>query len=199
MPSEKKEKKHENVEVPKEKRRVLFGDEEPAPSTQPEPEKPARSVMDVMREKANEKRMAEKALSEKMKTDKEVADLKKAAEEMMKKVNEREKKKEHKGKKEGKKKKKAEETKPSQPPLKEFTVTDNGVTMHLSLWREEQTCVVDVSRSGAYKSFSELYDCETSVKVKCRQSRFFVPTELLVDEEVQHTIICVAERCWTEG
>ena len=86
MPSEKKEKKHENVEVPKEKRRVLFGDEEPAPSTQPELEKPARSVMDVMREKANEKRMAEKALSEKMKTDKEVADLKKAAEEMMKKV-----------------------------------------------------------------------------------------------------------------
>lgn len=72
MPSEKKEKKHENVEVPKEKRRVLFGDEEHAPSTQPEPEKPARSVMDVMREKANEKRMAEKALSEKMKTDKEV-------------------------------------------------------------------------------------------------------------------------------
>ena len=96
--------------------------------------------------------------------------------------------------------KKAEETKPSQPPLKEFTVMDNGVTMHLSLWREEQTLVVDVSRSGAYKSFSELYDCETSVKVKCRQSRFFVPTELLVDEEeLQHTIICVAERCWTEG
>ena len=96
--------------------------------------------------------------------------------------------------------KKAEETKPSQPPLKEFTVTDNGVTMHLSLWREEQTCVVSVSRSGAYKSFSELYDCETSVKVKCRQSRFFVPTELQVDEEeLQHTIICVAERCWTEA
>ena len=94
---------------------------------------------------------------------------------------------------------KVEETKPSQP-LKEFTVTDNGVTMRLGLWREEQTLVVSVSRSGAYKSFSELYDCETSVKVKCRQSRFFVPTELQVDEEeLQHTIVCVAERCWTEG
>lgn len=97
-------------------------------------------------------------------------------------------------------KKKAEETRLNQPPLKEFTVTDNGVTMHLSLWSEEKGCVVDVSRSGAYKSFSEVYDCETSVKVKCRQSRFFVPTELQVDEEeLQHTIVCVAERCGAEG
>ena len=111
MSTPEKTKKHESVEVPKEKKRVLFGNEESTQSTQHEQVKTARSVMELMQEKKNERRLAEKALSEKVKTKKEVSDLKKAAEEMMRKVNEREKKKEHKEKKEGKKKKKEKKKK----------------------------------------------------------------------------------------
>ena len=89
---------------------------------------------------------------------------------------------------------KVEETTASQPPLKEFTVTSNGVTMCLSLRREEKVCVVDVKRSGSYKSFSDLCDLETSVKVKCRQSRFFVPTEMQIDtDSLQRDIVYVVE------
>ena len=107
-----KQQKHDSEkeavkEIPKEQKHALFvdekGDEDNTPTT-PKSEstkpvaKPTRSAMDAVHAKLAEKKLAEKALSEKMKSEKEKknADVKRAAEEMMKKISEREEKKEKK-------------------------------------------------------------------------------------------------------
>ena len=59
---------------------------------------------------------------------------------------------------------------------------NNGVTMCLSLRREGKMRVVDVKRSGTYKSFSDLCDCNTAVTVKYRQSMYKVPTAMHVNQ-----------------
>ena len=75
----------------------------------------------------------------------------------------------------------------------DLEVKNNGIEIKMWMKCEEGSCVLDVERSGSYDSFSDLCDCETSVKVKCRNQEYMVPTPLSVHRDMLRPfVICVS-------
>ena len=75
----------------------------------------------------------------------------------------------------------------------DLEVKNNGIEIKMWMKCEEGSCVLDVERSGSYDSFSDLTDCETSVKVKCRNQEYMVPTPLSVHKDtLKPFVICVS-------
>ena len=66
----------------------------------------------------------------------------------------------------------------------DLEVKNNGIEIKMWMKCEEGSCVLDVERSGSYDSFSDLTDCETSVKVKCRNRTYSVPMPKSVDKTI---------------
>ena len=98
--------------------------------------------------------------------------------------------------KEPEEKEKAEEKKPEEQKVEEkpeekeekgtpdLEVKNNGIEIKMWMKCEEGSCVLDVERSGSYDSFNDLTDCETSVKVKCRNRTYSVPMPKSVDKTI---------------
>ena len=98
--------------------------------------------------------------------------------------------------KEPEEKEKAEEKKPEEQKVEEkpeekeekgtpdLEVKSNGIEIKMWMKCEEGSCVLDVERSGSYDSFNDLTDCETSVKVKCRNRTYSVPMPKSVDKTI---------------
>ena len=75
----------------------------------------------------------------------------------------------------------------------DLEVKNNGIEIKMWMKCEEGSCVLDVERSGSYDSFNDLTDCETSVKVKCRNQEYMVPTPLSVHKDtLKPFVICVS-------
>ena len=82
---------------------------------------------------------------------------------------------------------KEEEKEPEEKEEKgtpDLEVKNNGIEIKMWMKCEEGSCVLDVERSGSYDSFSDLTDCETSVKVKCRNRTYSVPMPKSVDKTI---------------
>ncbi len=80
----------------------------------------------------------------------------------------------------------------------DLEVKNNGIEIKMWMKCEEGSCVLDVERSGSYDSFNDLTDCETSVKVKCRNQEYMVPTPLSVHKDTLKPFVicvCVATVC----
>ena len=98
--------------------------------------------------------------------------------------------------KEPEEKEKAEEKKPEEQKVEEkpeekeekgtpdLEVKNNGIEIKMWMKCEEGSCVLDMERSGSYDSFNDLTDCETSVKVKCRNRTYSVPMPKSVDKTI---------------
>ena len=80
--------------------------------------------------------------------------------------------------------KEAEEKEPEEKKKPDLEVKNNGIEIKMWMKCEEGSCVLDVERSGSYDSFSDLTDCETSVKVKCRNRTYSVPMPKSVDQTI---------------
>ena len=94
--------------------------------------------------------------------------------------------------------KKAEEKEPEEKKKPDLEVTNNGIEIRMWMKCEEGSCVLDVERSGSYDSFNDLTDCDTSVKVKCRNQEYMVPTPLSVHKDTLKPFVicvCVARVC----
>ena len=91
---------------------------------------------------------------------------------------------------------KEEEKEPEEKEEKgtpDLEVKNNGIEIRMWMKCEEGSCVLDVERSGSYDSFNDLTDCETSVKVKCRNQEYMVPTPLSVHKHtLKPFVICVS-------
>ena len=82
---------------------------------------------------------------------------------------------------------KEEEKEPEEKEEKgtpDLEVKNNGIEIKMWMKCEEGSCVLDVERSGSYDSFNDLTDCETSVKVKCRNRTYSVPMPKSVDKTI---------------
>ena len=96
---------------------------------------------------------------------------------------------------------KEEEKEPEEKEEKgtpDLEVKNNGIEIKMWMKCEEGSCVLDVERSGSYDSFNDLTDCETSVKVKCRNQEYMVPTPLSVHKDTLKPFVicvCVARVC----
>ena len=77
-----------------------------------------------------------------------------------------------------------EKAKPEEKGTPDLEVKNNGIEIKMWMKCEEGSCVLDVERSGSYDSFSDLTDCETSVKVKCRNRTYSVPMPKSVDKTI---------------
>ena len=77
-----------------------------------------------------------------------------------------------------------EKAKPEEKGTPDLEVKNNGIEIKMWMKCEEGSCVLDVERSGSYDSFSDLTDCETSVKVKCRNRTYSVPMPKAVDKTI---------------
>ena len=91
--------------------------------------------------------------------------------------------------KENQEEEKKEEEEPAEEEKEEkgtpdLEVKNNGIEIKMWMKCEEGSCVLDVERSGSYDSFSDLCDCETSVKVKCRDRTYSVPMPKSVDRTI---------------
>ena len=98
-----------------------------------------------------------------------------------------EEKKEEEKKEETKVEEKEVEEKPEEKEEKgtpDLEVKNNGIEIKMWMKCEEGSCVLDVERSGSYDSFNDLTDCETSVKVKCRNRTYSVPMPKSVDKTI---------------
>ena len=71
----------------------------------------------------------------------------------------------------------------------DLDVTNNGIEIKMWMKCDETSCVLDLERSGMYDTFNDLSDCETSVRVKCRNRLYFVPTPLKVRNELLHSCV----------
>ena len=80
--------------------------------------------------------------------------------------------------------KEAEEKEPEEKKKPDLEVKNNGIEIKMWMKCEEGSCVLDVERSGSYDSFSDLTDCETSVKLKCRNRTYSVPMPKSVDQTI---------------
>ena len=91
---------------------------------------------------------------------------------------------------------KEEEKEPEEKEEKgtpDLEVKNNGIEIKMWMKCEEGSCVLDVERSGSYDSFNDLTDCDTSVKVKCRNQEYMVPTPLSVHKDtLKPFVICVS-------
>ncbi len=86
-----------------------------------------------------------------------------------------------------------EKAKPEEKGTPDLEVKNNGIEIKMWMKCEEGSCVLDVERSGSYDSFNDLTDCETSVKVKCRNQEYMVPTPLSVHKDtLKPFVICVS-------
>ena len=65
----------------------------------------------------------------------------------------------------------------------DLEVKNNGIEIRMWMKCEEGSCVLDVERSGSYDSFSDLCDCETSVKVKYNDKSYMLPTPMRTDHD----------------
>ena len=82
---------------------------------------------------------------------------------------------------------KEEEKEPEEKEEKgtpDLEVKNNGIEIRMWMKCEEGSCVLGVERSGSYDSFNDLTDCETSVKVKCRNRTYSVPMPKSVDKTI---------------
>ena len=98
-----------------------------------------------------------------------------------------EEKKDEEKKEETKVEEKEVEEKPEEKEEKgtpDLEVKNNGIEIKMWMKCEEGSCVLDVERSGSYDSFNDLTDCETSVKVKCRNRTYSVPMPKSVDKTI---------------
>ena len=77
-----------------------------------------------------------------------------------------------------------EKAKPEEKGTPDLEVKNNGIEIKMWMKCEEGSCVLDVERSGSYDSFNDLTDCETSVKVKCRNRTYSVPMPKSVDKTI---------------
>ena len=77
-----------------------------------------------------------------------------------------------------------EKSKPEEKGTPDLEVKNNGIEIKMWMKCEEGSCVLDVERSGSYDSFNDLTDCETSVKVKCRNRTYSVPMPKSVDKTI---------------
>ena len=96
---------------------------------------------------------------------------------------------------------KEEEKEPEEKEEKgtpDLEVKNNGIEIRMWMKCEEGSCVLDMERSGSYDSFNDLTDCETSVKVKCRNRTYSVPMPKSVDKTIfvsSIVSVCVATVC----
>lgn len=56
-----------------------------------------------------------------------------------------------------------------------LSVTSNGIEIKMWMKCDENSCVLDLNRSGSYDTFSDLSDCDTSVKVEYRKRMYTLP------------------------
>ena len=100
---------------------------------------------------------------------------KRVEEEKEKGVKKEEKKEEE--EKEVKKEEKVEEKHTTQgtPTL---SVKNNGIEIKMWMKCDKNSCVLDLTRSGSYDTFSDLSDCDTSVKVEFGNRLYNMPTAM---------------------
>ena len=82
-----------------------------------------------------------------------------------------------------------ESAKSENASVPDLDVTNNGIEIKMWMKCDETSCVLDLERSGMYDTFNDLSDCETSVRVKCRNRLYFVPTPLKVRNELLHSCV----------